>query len=123
MKSAIQIPNSKFQAAQLLRRGFLPNLQSLSKGDFLSAWCSIAYLFPGLHPDGFDEAESGWPRVLRRFASEAWRRYEAGELRDEELYPSDATWAGLYDQMALHKFDEIEFRFEIAIEHGMPLGT
>jgi len=43
-------------------------------------------LFPGLHPDGFEEADSGWPRVLRRVAAEAWRRAEAGELSDDELY-------------------------------------
>jgi len=39
----------------------------------------------GLHPDGFEDAESGWPRVLRRFAAEAWRRAEADELDDAEL--------------------------------------
>ena len=27
-----------------------------------------------------------WPRVLRRFAAEAWRRADAGELMDNELY-------------------------------------
>jgi hypothetical protein len=54
------------------------------------AWSSVAYLFPGLHPDGFEDADSGWPHVLKRFAAEAWRRAEAGELADEELYPCDA---------------------------------
>jgi hypothetical protein len=38
-----------------------------------------------LYPDRFEDAESGWPRVLRRFAAEAWRRAEASELADEEL--------------------------------------
>jgi len=33
--------------------------------------------------------------VLRRFASEAWRRADAGELADEELYACDAQWAAL----------------------------
>ena len=45
-----------------------------------------ACLHPGLHPDGYDSADSGWPRVLRRFAAEAWRRADAGELTDNELY-------------------------------------
>jgi hypothetical protein len=27
--------------------------------------------------------------MLKRFAAEAWRRANAGELADEELYPSD----------------------------------
>ena len=56
----------------------------------LRAWCSVAYLFPGLHPDGFEAADSGWPRGLQRIAAEAWRRVEAGEITGEELYPSDA---------------------------------
>ena len=52
----------------------------------MRAWCAIAYLYPGLHPDGYEAADSGWPRGLRRFAAEAWRRAGAGELTDNELY-------------------------------------
>jgi hypothetical protein len=37
-----------------------------------------------LHPDGYEDSESGWPPILKRFAAEAWRRAEAGEL--VELY-------------------------------------
>jgi len=30
--------------------------------DFMfRAWSSAACLFPGLHPDGFEDADSGWP--------------------------------------------------------------
>ena len=58
----------------------------LSRARFVAAWCAIAYLFPGLHPDGYECADSGWLRVLRRFAAEAWRRADAGELTDNELY-------------------------------------
>jgi len=50
----------------------------------LRAWCVVAYLFPGLHPDGFEDADSGWPRVLKPFAAEAWRRVEVGEITEEE---------------------------------------
>lgn len=82
------------------------------------AWCSIAYLFPGLHPDGFENADSGWPRVLKRFAAEAWRRTEAGELADEELYPSDSQWCGLYDRMHTHDPNEMERRFALAADYG-----
>ena len=81
-------------------------LEKLPKANFVRAWSSIAYLFPGLHPDGFEDADSGWPRVLRRFAAEAWRRADAGELDDAELYTSDAQWSGLYDQMKDHTPDE-----------------
>jgi hypothetical protein len=77
-----------------------------------------AYLFPGLHPDGFEDAASGWPRALKRFAAEAWRRAGVGELTDEELYPSDAQWSGLYDRMHTHEADEVERRLALAMEHG-----
>ena len=56
----------------------------------LTAWHSLAYLYPGLHPDGYDEPDSGWPRRLKPFAAEAWTRAEAGELADEELYPCES---------------------------------
>ena len=82
------------------------------------AWCSLAYLFPGLHPDGFEDADSGWPRVLKRFAAEAWRRAETDELADEELYPCDAAWSGLYDRMHTHELDEMERRLALAADFG-----
>ena len=29
-----------------------------------------------MYPDGYEDAESGWPSILKRFAAEAWRRAE-----------------------------------------------
>ncbi len=90
----------------------------MKQGDALarawSEWCSISYLHPGLHPDGFEESGSGWTRTLKRFAAEAWRRAGNGGLADEELYPSDAQWAGLYDRMTRHTPEEIQRRQELA---------
>lgn len=86
MKSSIYIPRSLTAAARHLRRGFARPVQQLPKDDFVRAWCSLAYLYPGLHPDGFNHPDSGWPRVLKRFAAEAWRRSRAGEITDNELY-------------------------------------
>jgi hypothetical protein len=82
------------------------------------AWSSVACLFPGLHPDGFEAADSGWPRGLQRFAAEAWRRVEAGEIIGEELYPGDAQWCGLYDRMFPHTADEMERRLALAADYG-----
>jgi hypothetical protein len=62
----------------------------------------------------------GRPRVLKRFAAEAWRRADAGELADEELYPCDAQWSGLYDRMHTHEDDETARRFQIAADYGEP---
>lgn len=110
MKSVIYIPKSAKDAGTQIRNALATPLDQLPKASFVRVWSSIAYLFPGLHPDGFEDAESGWPRVLRRFAAEAWRRADGGKLNDDELYASDAQWSGLYDQMKNHTPDELQRR-------------
>ena len=80
-------------------------------------------MFPGLHPDGYEGTDSGWPRVLCRFAAEAWRRAGAGELANEELYACDAQWSGLYDRMFPHTAEEIERRLELAAACGYTDAT
>ncbi len=114
-------PPANFDAAlraSTLRRTFTAPLEQLPKPDFIRAWCAVAYTFPGLHPDGYEDAESGWPRALRRFAAEAWRRADAGELADEELYPCDAQWAGLCDRLEVTTADENRRRVELAADYG-----
>lgn len=56
--------------------------------------------------------------MLKRFAAEAWRRSDAGDLADDELYPCDAQWAGIYDRMRIHFPDETERRRELAAAYG-----
>jgi hypothetical protein len=123
VKRVIYIPKSARDAGAQLRLGLALPLEQLPKPTFVRAWSSIAYLFPGLHPDGFEDPESGWPRVLRRLATEAWRRADAGELADEELYCSDAQWCGLYDRMHTHETDETERRFALAAQHSELLNV
>jgi len=118
MSICISVPSTLRGAGREIRHGFAARLDQLPKLAFLRAWCAVAYAFPGLHPDGYEDPESGWPRALRRFAAEAWRRADAGELADEDLYPCDAQWAGLYDRMHTHTDDETERRFQIAADHG-----
>ena len=96
----------------------ISSVSQLSCKQFMHALCSVAYPFPGLHPDGFEDADSGWPRVVQRFAAEAWRRVESGELAEEALYPSDAQWCGLYDRMFPHTADEMERRLALAADYG-----
>jgi len=86
--------------------------------DFLRAWCSISCLYPGLHPDGFEESGSGWTRSLKPFAAEAWHRAGNGELADEQSYPSDAQWSGLYDRLTSPTPEETEHRTELAASFG-----
>ena len=90
--------------------------------EFRRAWFAIGFLYPGLHPDGASEhgseisndlagvpevrkaeprllvpyfVQSGWPLVLVPILDEAWRRYEANELKDSEFYCSEAVIAGI----------------------------
>jgi DNA (cytosine-5)-methyltransferase 1 len=98
-------------------------LRQLPANDFKRGWYSVGFLYPGLHPDSAlehgtelcnDESEefpeiskvdprllapyyvdSGWPVLLAPVAAEAWRRYEAGELKDDEFYCSEAVVAGM----------------------------
>jgi DNA (cytosine-5)-methyltransferase 1 len=39
--------------------------------------------------------QSGWPVALAPVAAEAWRRYEADTLKEEEFYCSEAVVAGM----------------------------
>jgi hypothetical protein len=103
-----------------LRLALTDSLERLPKPTFVRAWCAIAYLHPGLHPGGYDCADSGWPRVLKRFAAEAWRRADAGELADDELYACDAQWSGLFDRILVHLPEETERRVGLAAAYGDP---
>jgi hypothetical protein len=118
MNESTWIPNNLRSAGRELRLAFNQSLNELSRERLLRVWNCVAYLFPGLHPDGFEDADSGWPRVVQRFAAEAWRRVESGELAEEALYPSDAQWCGLYDRMFPHTADEMERRLALAADYG-----
>jgi hypothetical protein len=118
MSTNIVVPSTLRSAGTELRRAFAVRLEQLPKPDFVRAWCAVAYIFPGLHPDGYEDAESGWPRMLRRFAVEAWRRNDAGELEEDELYCCDAQWAGIYDRLDATTADENQRRVEIAARCG-----
>ena len=118
MKNSLYIPDCLKSAGRELRLALNEPTEALSHDVFVRAWCCIAYLFPGLHPDGFDDLDSGWPRVVKRFAADAWRRADAGELSDEELYACDAQWCGLFDRMQIHLPYETQRRVELAAEFG-----
>lgn len=118
MEDLIHTPNSLKSAGRTLRVALAADLGTMSKPDFVRAWSSVFYLFPGLNPDGFEDMESGWPRPLRRFAGEAWRRSEDGSLSEGEFYTSDAQWCGIYDRLKDRKPDEIQRRMELASKYG-----
>ncbi len=96
-------------------------LRQCEKRAFLRGWFALFYLFPGLHPDNaldhgdsssrwspnqltlpglevlteYRFARSGWPVALELLGHEAWRRYELGELTEEEFYCVAAQRKGL----------------------------
>ena len=86
MKDFIYVPPSCRTAERHLSFAYKSGLSSLSKKEFIRGWCSLSFLYPGLHPDGFASCGSGWPNHFKPFATEAWRRFESGELTDNELY-------------------------------------
>ena len=118
------IPKSQAEAAVRLQEiaGIdRRQLRACEKEVFLRGWFALFYLFPSLHPDnaldhgdltsvnlpseltlpGFRSLSagcferSGWPVALELLGWEAWRRYKGGELKDDELYCSEAQIAGM----------------------------
>ncbi len=91
MNDYIYIPPSEGAAKRHLERAMAGRLEMLLKMAFMKAYCSVAYLYPGFHPDDLE----GWdgPAGVVRFAREAWRRAGLGELSDNELYPYQASKA------------------------------
>lgn len=114
MNVDFHIPDSVEDAISELQSTFGITLGALPKERFVRVWTALCYLNPGLHPDDFDESDCGWPSELQPYAVEAWRRVDAGGLSDEELYPSDATWAGIFDRFDKHTPLEVARRAEIA---------
>lgn len=118
MNRSIYVPHSLKDAGRDVRLSLTGKIEDLPTENFVRAWCAMAYLFPGLHPDGFEDLNSGWPSVPRRFAAEAWRRADTGELADDQLYACDAQWSGIFDRMLVHLPDEMERHLKIAVAYG-----
>ena len=98
MSDYIYIPPSKRAAERHLCGALSAKIEVLPKREFMKVYCSLAYLYPGFHPDDIEDWDG--PKSVLVIAREAWRRAAAGELSDNELYPYQATKA------ALRKVDE-----------------
>jgi hypothetical protein len=82
------IPHDHADAYQRIGAAVVEGLQETSDTTFLKAWWALCWLHPGLHPDDHED----WPLPSwREFAAEAFRRAQAGSLRDHELYPAEVT--------------------------------
>jgi hypothetical protein len=100
--SYVYVPDSLRAAGDEVRLALGRSLDQLTKWDFLRAWCSIIYLFPGLQPAELFEPDSAWPRTLKVFAAEAWRRFDAGELADDELHCYQVATARIQREYAAY---------------------
>jgi hypothetical protein len=73
------------------------DLERCPNGIFLEAWWALFWLNPELNPDYFDEWEyEGW----RALAKEAFRRFEAGEISDQEMYPCESCHSRILAERA-----------------------
>ena len=66
------------------------DLSRVERQTFLQGWWALFWLYPGLHPDD----HSAWDEEFHPYqplAHEAFRRADAGELDDGQLYPTDAA--------------------------------
>jgi len=93
-------------------------LRSLERDRFLRLWHALLFVMPDLHPvnaldHGSHEQDrdstlpflpaelqrhfvrSGWPVLLASLGTEAWRRYEKGELAESLFYCTEVQRAGL----------------------------
>src|ERR1043165_6493966 len=101
MKTEIYVPSSGRTAERNLALALKRKLRFLKKSDFVRAWCSLAYLYPGLHPDGYAGRGSGWPTALKPLATEAWRRFQSGAITDNQLYCYQACKARLLKDVGI----------------------
>ena len=108
------------QKLQALAQLSLPQLQSLSKKDFLQGWHALLSLFPHLHPANAREhgsliengadinhrkelrgfagprySQSGWPVALELIGREAVVRHERGEITNRQLYSASGQRTAL----------------------------
>ena len=90
-QSYVYVPRSVRTAEKHVMKALSGQLDTLPKREFLRAYCSVAYLYPGFHPDCW--AEWDGPEHFERLVSEAWRRAGARGLTDNELYPYQAAKA------------------------------
>ena len=119
------LPENQAQALewllQLVSASDGNTLSNVELSTFRRGWFAIGFLYAGLHPDSVNHGEhltwhadepvemdvpderllfpyyteSGWPKVLTPILQEAWRRYAAAQLTDDEFYCTEAVMAGM----------------------------
>ena len=75
----------------------IDQLNSVKDITLIRGYHQIFEKYPGLHPDGFDDPESGWPEVLKPVCAEMWRRAEApsSKIKPDQMYYINRTFRKL----------------------------
>ena len=78
------------------------NLEEIKDQSLIKGYHQIFEQYPGLHPDGFDDPESGWPNELRPICAEMWRRTELpeSEVNEEHMYYINKAFRKLVKESA-----------------------
>lgn len=87
----LYVPPSVNAAEKHMKAALSGRIESLPKREFLRAYCSLVYLYPGFHPDCWEDWDG--PRDFASLIDEAGRRADAGLLTENELYPYTAAKA------------------------------
>lgn len=95
MKAGLYIPASVEAAENTIAAIDAAKLAALPKSEFIRIWCSVLYLNPGLHTDNFFDPDYTCEPIIRSILAEVWRRADAGEMGDSELYPYEVIQARL----------------------------
>jgi hypothetical protein len=91
------IPANEAEAESRLNAIQVGDIQQCPKDNFLEGWWALFWLNPELNPNYFDEWESESRRTL---AEEAFRRFETGEINDQEAYPCEACHSRILGEKA-----------------------
>jgi hypothetical protein len=91
------IPADEAEAKARLDAVSIDSLSQYPKETFLSAWWAYFWLNPGLNPEYDGEWDDDEQRKL---AEEAFRRFKAGDLTDEEMFPSEVCHARILAEQA-----------------------
>ncbi len=80
----------------------LDHLQGIKDQSLIKGYHQIFEQHPGLHPDGFDDPESGWTDELKPICAEMWRRVEldTSEVNEEHMYYINKAFRKLVKESA-----------------------
>lgn len=83
----------------------IEKLDTITDTILLRGYRQIFEQYPGLHPDGFDDQDSGWPEELKPICAEMWRRSESqnSTIKPDQMYYINKAFRKLVAESAKGK--------------------